>query len=178
LVSKAEQGQPGGRSKAAALLAALCVNNGNRQMCIFSKNNKYLKDGRLEDVLALIQVLALDEYAHRSEDGLKAELQSKPKSANSWTDLAKEHLEFFRVLKDGKNAISLVLRHVSEDTGIKRSPLHPEQTQALLNTAIELHDREIRRNQRWAILIPIWVAVIGGIVVLLSAWLNKCPPNT
>ncbi len=147
-------------------------------MCIFNKNNKYLKDGRLEDVLALIQVLALDEYAHRSEDGLKTELQSKPKSATSWSELAKDHLEFFRVLQGGKNAISVVLRHVSKEAGNKKPPLNPEQAQALLNTAIELHDRQIRRSQKWTVLIPIWVAAIGAIVVLATAWISKYLTNT
>jgi hypothetical protein len=123
-------------------------------------------------------VLALDEFAHRSEGGLKAELQSKPKSANSWSELAKEHLEFFRVLEEGKNSISLVLRHVSEKTGKKRPPLNPEQAQALLNTAIELHDRQIKRSQRWTVLIPIWVAAIGAIVILATEWISKCPTNT
>ncbi|KKK62934.1 hypothetical protein LCGC14_2999360 [marine sediment metagenome] len=147
-------------------------------MCIFNKNNKYLKDGRLEDVLALIQVLAYDESAHRSEDGLSTDLQSTPKSSTDWTELAKEHLEFFRVLKDGKNAISLVIRHVSGATGSKRPPLTPEQAQTLLSTAIELHDRQIKRSQRWTVLIPIWVAVLGGIFILASEWIKNCPPNT
>lgn len=147
-------------------------------MSIFNKNHKYLKDGRLEDVLALIQVLALDEFAHRSECGLNAELQSKPKSADSWAELAKAHLEFFRVLSEGKNRISLVLRHVSEESGRKRPPLSPEQAQALLSTAIEIHDRQIKRGQRWVVLIPIWVAAIGGIVVLATEWLSRCPTNT
>ncbi len=147
-------------------------------MCIFSQSNKYLKDGRLEDVLALIQVLALDECAHRSEDGLETELQSKPKSSSSWSELASEHLEFFRVLKEGKNTISLVLRHVSQKTGNKRPPLNPEQAQALLSTAIELHDRQVKRSQRWTVLIPVWVAAIGGMFILASKWISSCPPNT
>jgi hypothetical protein len=37
-----------------------------------------------------------------------------------------------------------------------------------LNTAIELHDRQIRRSQRWTVLIPIWVAVIGAIVAVIK----------
>lgn len=130
------------------------------------KHNKYLKDGRLEDVLALIQVLALDKASHRSEEGLKSELPARPSSSKSWLQLAKEHQEYFRVVEGKKNPISLVTRHVSEDAGEKRPPLSPEHTQALLNSAIELHDRQIRRSQRWTVLIPIWVAVIGGVVAI------------
>lgn len=139
------------------------------------KKNKYLKEGRLEDVMALVQVLALDERSHRSEKGLETDLASQPKSADSWKQLAKEHLEFFRVVGGRKHPISLVTRHVSEDTGKKRPPLSAEHTQALLDAAIELHDRQIKRSQRWTVLIPIWVAVISGLVMLLIAMLKDGP---
>ncbi len=131
-----------------------------------SKQIKYLKDGRLEDVLALIQVLALDKDSHRSEGGLRSELPARPNSAESWLQLAGEHQEFFRVVEGKQYPISLVTRHVSEEAGQKRPPLSPEHTQALLNAAVELHDRQIRRSQRWTVLIPIWVAVIGGAVAV------------
>lgn len=147
-------------------------------MYIFQKKNKYLKKERLEDVLALIQVLALDEHAHRSEKGLINEMQSKPKSAPDWSLLAREHSEFFRVLRKGENTISLVIRHVSKDTGIKRPPLKPEVAQALLNTAIELHDRQIKRSQRWTVLIPVWAAVLSGIFILASKWVSNCSAGT
>ncbi len=51
-------------------------------MCFGRKNSKYLREGRLEDVLALIQVLALDKDSHRSEDGLR----SKSVAAGPKTD--------------------------------------------------------------------------------------------
>lgn len=130
---------------------------------------KYLIDGRLEDVLALIQVLALDTNSHRSEEGLNSELSYQPKSADTWVQLAKDHQEFFRVVGQKNKPISLVIRHVSKETGEKRPPLTPDYTQSLLNTAIELHDRQLKRNQRWTVLIPIWVAVIGGIFLLLQS---------
>lgn len=141
-------------------------------MAFRRRRDKYLKDGRLEDVLALMQVLALDEKSHRSEDGLRSELPSRPDSADSWLLLAKEHQEFFRVVEGKEYPISLVTRHVSQDSGSTRPPLSPEHTQALLNSAIELHDREIRRRQRWAVLIPIWVAVIGAVAVLITAFFS------
>lgn len=142
-------------------------------MCFRQKNSKYLKEGRLEDVLALIQVLALDKDSHRSEEGLKSELPARPSSSDSWLQLAKEHQEFFRVV-DGKNhPISLVTRHVSDEAGQKRPPLSPEHTQTLLNSAIELHDRQIRRSQRWTVLIPIWVAVIGGIFAVIKVLVSN-----
>lgn len=137
-------------------------------MYFHRKEYKYLKDGRLEDVMGLIQVLALDKDSHRSEEGVRAELTALPKSATSWLQLAKEHQEFFRVVEGRRYPISLVTRHVSNETGEKRPPLSPEHTQALLNSAIELHDRQIRRSQRWTVLIPIWVAVIGGVIAIFK----------
>lgn len=141
-------------------------------MC-FNKDSKYLKDSRLEDVLALLQVLALDKDSHRSESGLNAELSDKPKSAETWLTLAQEHQEFFRVVESKKYPISLVLRHVSDPEKDKRPPLSPEQAQSLLNTAIELHDRQLKRSQRWTVLIPIWVAAIGALVTLVKVWCSN-----
>lgn len=135
--------------------------------------DKYLKEGRLEEVLALLQVLALDVKSHRSESGLKTELSDKPTSSLCWVELAKEHPEFFRVSDGKKNPVSLVTRHVSPNEGKTRPPLSPEHTQALLNSAIELHDRELKRRQRWAVLVPIWVAVIGGIVILVKTFFGN-----
>jgi hypothetical protein len=44
----------------------------------------YTKPGRLADVLASIQVLALDYNPKRSEKGMQESLQGPPKSADSW----------------------------------------------------------------------------------------------
>ena len=41
-----------------------------------SSETPYTKPGRLQDVLSLIQVLALDEYTRRTKDGIEKELQS------------------------------------------------------------------------------------------------------
>lgn len=133
-----------------------------------ARKHKYLADGRLEDVLALIQVLALDKDSHRSEAGLQSELPERPHSADSWLKLASDHQEFFRVVETKNHPISLVTRHVADEAGAKRPPLSPEHTQALLNAAIELHDRQVRRSQRWTVLIPVWVALIGGLFVLIK----------
>jgi len=62
-----------------------------------AEKSDYLLPGRVADVLALLQVLAMDEHAHRSENGLTSELQGPPRSAKSWSALAQKHPEFFRV---------------------------------------------------------------------------------
>jgi hypothetical protein len=132
----------------------------------------YLRDGRLPDVLALIQVLAADSHAHRSESGLNEELQGKPQSAETWTILAKKHPEFFRVKPDGEHRVSLIARHVIERTEGVRPVLPPDYTSKLLQLAVELHDRAVKRSQHWHIWVPIMVALTAGIFTLLGAYIK------
>jgi hypothetical protein len=54
----------------------------------------YLKPRRLQDVLALVQVLAVDVFSHRSEKWLCEELQRKPLSVKTWKALAGGLSEF------------------------------------------------------------------------------------
>lgn len=130
----------------------------------------YSLDGRLSDVMALIQVLALDKSAHRSEEGLKSELQGKPNSAGSWEGLAKQHPEFFRVRKYGKHTVSLISRHVLPE-GARNLP--SELIGQLLEAAIQLHDRELERKFHWKIYIPIIVVVTAGIFTLVGAYIKE-----
>jgi hypothetical protein len=134
----------------------------------------YTKPDRLSDVLALIQVLALDVDTHRSEDGLNVELQGPPLSAAQWIVLAKEHREFFRVSAKA-DQVSLVARHVlPPDAERKRPTLAPDFTSELLRTAINLHDRQINFAERWKYFVPIWPALITGLLlivsILVTAW--------
>ena len=133
----------------------------------------YIAEGRLADVLALIQVLALDELAHRSEDGLASELQGPPQSAENWPEVAKRHPEFFRVRPSGEHRVSLVARHVTPREEGARPPLSPDYTSKLLQLAVELHDRELRRAQRWQVLMPIIVALTAGAFTLFGIWLKS-----
>jgi hypothetical protein len=137
----------------------------------------YTKPGRLANVLALIQVLALDDYTHRTEAGLTKELQGPPASSVSWTALAAEHPEFFRVAKEAKDPLSLIARHVvtrDDSTGIKVLP--PDLVYPLLQTAIDMHDRQINDAEKWKSLVPLWAALIGGlfgtISTLVTLWLK------
>jgi hypothetical protein len=136
----------------------------------------YTTAGRLQEVLALIQVLSLDEYTHRTESGMKEELQGDPSSSASWTDLAKEHPEFFRVRSDDKN-IALVARHVMPRDGAgKKRELPSEIMQKLFQTAVDLHDRQIAAAEWWKSFMPLWAALIGGILgtvsTLATLWLK------
>jgi len=133
----------------------------------------YTKHGRLGDVLALIQVLALDEHAHRSDEGIREELQGNPFSSDSWITLAREHPEFFLVRKDGEHVLSLAARHVLFHEDNKPRPVLPSDfTAALLQTAISLHDRQTEAAEWWKSLIPLGSALIGALAVLLAALLT------
>ena len=131
----------------------------------------YLKNGRLVEVLALIQVLSYDKITSRSESGLSRELQSEPATASSWIELAKEHTEFFRVregIDDGdnkkKDLISLVSRFVLpkiKDTN-NRPQLESDVVNKLMEIAVEIHDRQSeRRDHFWKFYIPLIVALIA-----------------
>jgi hypothetical protein len=127
----------------------------------------YLEHGRLEDVLALIQLLALDEHAHRSEKGLHDDLQGPPRSKAEWTQVAAEHPEFFRVRGEGIHRVSLLSRHVTPKVDDDTKPLSPEFTLQLLTAAIELHDRQVKRAETWSHLIPVWAAVVASIAAII-----------
>ncbi len=142
----------------------------------------YTKPGRLADVLALIQALALDEATHRSETGVTSELQAPPRSATKWFMLAEEHPEFFRVNPDKKHGLSLVARHVlphSEDQ--PRPSLEPDFVSTLLQTAITLHDSQVRASDRSKYLIPFGSVILSGLLVVLSTFVTLRavhPPQT
>ena len=122
--------------------------------------SRYLKTDRLADVLALIQVLAMDEKAKRSEDGLRKELQGQPRSSGSWQQLGKEHPEFFRVHDEVDAPISLVARYVTPNIGDgKRAPLENTLLQLLLRIAVDMHDREAKRQDR---LFQLFKAALAG----------------
>jgi hypothetical protein len=137
---------------------------------------KYLKEGRLPDVLALIQVLALDSSTHRSEagkaekiKGLQGELQGTPASAATWTKVAEEHPEFFRVNLEKDSAVSLVGRHVTPKNADGVRVLAPEFIGKLMELAVDLHDRQVKLAERWVYLMPILAASIAA----LSAFIVK-----
>ena len=139
------------------------------------KKSSYLKEGRLGEVLALVQVLAYDRNTSRSESGLTDELKSKPESDSSWVSLAKNHPELFRVREeDGEiDRVSLVSRYVLPHTvenGKKiRPPLDPSVVNKLIEIAIELHDRGRTRSERWRVIIPMLVAAISAGAAVAAA---------
>jgi len=114
-----------------------------------SSEAPYTKPGRLADVLALIQVLARDPHTRRREKGVAKDIAGRPISAQSWFALAKEHREFFRMDNESDESVfglSLVSRYVlPEDEAERRPQLSPEFVSVLMQTAINLHDRQVSK---------------------------------
>jgi hypothetical protein len=143
------------------------------------KRNKlpYTNPNRLADVMALIQVLALHRYGERSEKGLAEEMQGAPHSGSTWKEIAQQHPEFFRVNDADKLGVSLVSRYVLPRDEKGKRELSPDFVSTLLQTAINLHDRQMNRAYRWTVYIPIVVAVTAGVFtlfgILLRSWLQN-----
>lgn len=130
------------------------------------KELPYTKKYRLADVLALIQVLAMYKYAHRTQDGIEKEFQGSPLSAKSWIHIAKEHQEFFRIREGKGTEISLIARHAQEDY----PELTPEYTAKLMETAIKIHDSQLNSSRWWTF----WMPVIGAFMgALLAKFFTK-----
>jgi hypothetical protein len=144
----------------------------------------YLLDGRLADVLALIQVLAYDRSAYRTEDGLYEELQRKPQTGGSWVDLARQHPEFFRIRIDpARNPrVAILARYVLDrewlsDGAFKHPPLDPEVANKLMELAVQLHDKQLEKKTRFlSVVLPMLVAVIAAAAAIASAIIGLKKP--
>ena len=154
----------------------------------------YLKSGRLADVLTLIQILAYDESARRTSKGVSDQLQRGPISVDSWTSLGKEHAEFFRVFHqegadETKDSVTLLARFVLKPTAVRPDgsritpPLTAEVTGHLMDLAVQLHDRQVQRRDRWkTVLAPMLAAFIAAAAAISAAVISTlkrsdpCPP--
>ena len=124
-------------------------------MMMHGKITSYLQEGRLADVLSLIQLLAFDASGYRSDEGMEANLGRKPISAKSWIDLAQAHPEFFRVRRqEGRTPrAALIIRYIVGKVAIdgedRRPPLTPEFVSNFFQLAINLHDKQVLHRDRW-----------------------------
>ncbi|HVR58684.1 MAG TPA: hypothetical protein VMT72_17880 [Pseudolabrys sp.] len=125
------------------------------------ENSPYLKEHRLQDLLAAVQFLAAYPNYDLTAADFHKKIATNPKSAGDWGKVFAEHPEFFRQSEGGAD-YSLVLRRArpKADDG-RRPPLSSSEISMLFDTAIHLqkHALEIRRERRafW----PILVAAVG-----------------
>jgi len=157
-----------------------------RTSCWFDSGmNAYLKDGRLADVLALIQVLAREKWAKRTEEGIVGTLQRKPHSASTWIAVSLEHAELFRVLDPEDSTASepktaLITRLLQPklppekpEEATRLEPLTLAETSKLLDLAVTLHDRAIQRKDRWK---TVGISAISASAVVIAAILAFMKP--
>lgn len=144
------------------------------------RKSSYKKDARLGEVLALIQVLAYDEISTRTELGISRELTPKPASAETWIALAQAHPELFRVGPDkqGHPRASLVSRFVlplqgEDELNQRRPQLDHGIVNKLMEIALDLHDKEQVRAQRWHYVVPIVAASIGAAALITASILKN-----
>ena len=134
----------------------------------------YLSERRLQDVLALIQILGYGAEPDLTPRQICLALQDVGEDGNPaeerlwhWESVARAHPEFFRV--SGKSAsVSLAARFAAGKEPSARQ-LAPEVVQRLMQTALDIHDREARRGERWTLYLPLVIAVIGAVGSLVTA---------
>lgn len=141
---------------------------------------------RLADVIAALQVMGTYQYSARSVEGWSELLGKKPRSADSWLEVFKDHPEFFRAGLEDQGLHTLALRRAqprvyntktNEEitvaeykelpadgrSHISRRQLSSQQIISLIETAIKLQSQAFARRQefRW------WVPHAMSIATLL-----------
>lgn len=162
-----------------------------------SSRSHYIKtDTRLADVVSAIQAMGSYKFYKRSFAGWSQAICGDENQKEYWETIILEHPEFFR-LNTEKDKASLVWRrnyprnyHVDRNkvltdielnelseadhnSRVSRMPLSSDDISVLINTAINLHSRQLERKKD-----KLWwrTSVIGiaGVVVgaLLKSWLD------
>jgi hypothetical protein len=118
----------------------------------FRNTLPYTKANRLADVLALVQVLAIHPYRHRSESGVQGDLLSY-KPSSDWEAIALDHPEFFCVDPEARLGLSLIARHVlpKDDAGKRELPAGLLNT--LIQAVIALRDHQVEQASRWRVIV-------------------------
>lgn len=157
------------------------------------KLSSYSQDGRLGEVLALVQLLAYGKLSTLDESQVADKLVSKPRSAKTWLEIGRRHPEFFRVsasvedtaadapvdVQNGSSVakraseerIALVARYLlplvpSADPKKKyRDRLESDVVNKLMDIAVDLHEREEARLQRTQSRNLAILTVIGSLLV-------------
>ena len=145
------------------------------------EQSPYLKPGRLADLLAAIQTMALYARYRRPAEDWAHLIAGDKAQASHWKALFEDHPEFFRPSTAFPGHYALVWRRAgtpidyTTEKGEKRRsrPMVPEgQIKTLLDTAINLHQRAVdaHRDRRWwitpstAVICALIGAVVGAII--------------
>ena len=149
------------------------------------KKSPYLEhEYRLPDVIAALQIMGSYCWASRKVENWAEKLGS-PSSSDNWSDVFRQHPEFFRLNENGwaslrwrhgydrnydakkereVNDVELSELSDPEKEELTRRPLSAEQIEALINTAIKLHNRAIAHAQENRWLMPLLFGLLGIIL--------------
>jgi hypothetical protein len=138
----------------------------------------YLREHRLQDVLAALQFFAnYPDYDLTVED-FRKKIAFGPRSGGDWGTVLWEHPEFFRKSERGAD-YSLILRRAKPNSDDREHPaLSSAELAMLIDTAIHLQKYELdmraERERRW--LFPIILSAIGIVAAfagtLLGVWIK------
>ncbi len=116
----------------------------------------YLTANRLEDVIFLIQYIGLGQAASLT-DGTTPHGVA-PRSAGRWSEIARDHPEFFRLTEANTSILSP--RHYLGVGGGNPPPLPAETVQTLVKNAMDLQERQAERVEVW----KTWVTMLAAVV--------------
>lgn len=154
------------------------------------KDSPYLKECRLGDVIAAIQVLAYYKFYRLNLEDWAERITGDRSNAGSLKELLFDHPEFFQLSGDeGPQKAALVARRsftrsydvdlareipkpevmerrddAASWSRLSRRPLTPDETAVLIGTAVDMHSRAIEQQQasRW------WVPLAGAVLGFLG----------
>ena len=139
-----------------------------------AQEGRFVKPGRLEDVILLIQFLASDDRGQIYDDTIRRELGVGPASpgATNWAAVAREHQEFFRVSGETDNKAIALLAKFALRKSDKERPAH-ELLTSLIQIAMQLHEQQAKSVERRQANLPLFVALIAGAFTLLATMLPR-----
>ena len=132
--------------------------------------NAYLRAGRLEDVLFLIQYLGLGKNYSLERDSRPDGVAPRSSSNGLWVTVARDHPEFFRVTD--KDATVLAMRYYLRDASGNPPPLSVEVVQQLVENAVALQDRQAKRSEVWKVWGTFIAAVVAALVGIVQLFLG------
>jgi hypothetical protein len=133
--------------------------------------NPYLRAGRLEDILFLIQYLGLGK-SYSLELGSNPDgVAPRSSSDGLWVTVAREHPEFFRVT--GKDSVALWMRYYQHDGNGSPPPLSVELVQQLVENVIALQERQTKRSEVWKVWGTFIAAVVAAVLGIAQLFLGR-----
>jgi hypothetical protein len=157
----------------------------------------YLKPNRLQDLLAAIQSMALNDQYRRHISDWAGLISGNAERAAHWKAIFDDHPEFFRRATATEDNYALIWRRAlhrryhrllqkvlteeeyqaltpSEKVYMSRAPVPEGQIKTLMDTAISLHQRAVEANRDWRWWVPSALSLIGSFVgALIGVWLKR-----